>query len=306
MKLPDALEGYWLTRRLDLSRHTVSDYGLTYRRLQEFLGDVEIETITSNDVRRFLQHLPGKYGMGDRTLSNIWIALSSLWTWAEGDLEIPHILRGKVKRPKFVDIIPDAFTHEELSLLVKGAKFSKAWTSKDGKRTHSRRPTALRDEAIILVLVDTGIRAEELCTLAVGDYDQKRSRLRIRHGKGDKERYVAMGTRATKAIWLYMTKRPQPRPTDPLFATKTSRFMQRDNLRHTLDIIGQNAGVENVHPHRFRHTFAIEFLRNGGNVMLLKELMGHSSLDMVMRYAKIVERDIGGAVAHSPADNWRL
>lgn len=73
-----------------------------------------------------------------------------------------------------------------------------------------------------------------------------------------------------------------------------------------LNTIGKNAGVEKVYPHRFRHTFAIQFLRNGGNVALLKELLGHESIEMVMRYAKIAEQDIANAPAHSPADNWRL
>lgn len=306
MKLSDALEGYWLSRRIDLSPHTVTEYALCYRRLSEFLGDMEFEAITANDIRRFLNYLPGKFGVGDRTVSNVWTALSSLWTWAEGDLGIPHAMRGKVKRPKFVDVIPDAFTHEEVKALVKGAKFTKGWKGRAGGFVHSRRPTALRDEAIILVLVDTGIRASELCALTVGDYDNKRTRLHIRHGKGNKARYVGLGQRTAKAIWLYMTKRPNPKPTDPLFAAKTGRFLQRDNLRHTLDVIGKNAGVEHVFPHRFRHTFAIEFLRNGGNIALLKEMMGHESLEMVMRYAKIAEQDITRAPAHSPADNWRL
>lgn len=306
MKLSDALEGYWLSRRLDLSKNTINDYGLSFRRLSEFVGDVDIEAIDANVIRRFLQYLPKQYGISDRTVSNVWTALSSLWTWAEGDLEIPHPMRGKVKRPKFVDVVPDAFTHEEVKALVRGAKFTRGWHGRAGKHTHSRRPTALRDEAIILVLVDTGIRATELCELTVGDYDQKRSRLHIQRGKGNKARYVSLGTRTTKAIWLYMTKRAKPKPDAPLFAAKTERFLDRGNLRHTLTIIGQNAGVENVFPHRFRHTFAIEFLRNGGNVMLLKELLGHESLEMVMRYAKIVEQDIRNAPAHSPADNWRL
>lgn len=306
MKLSDALEGYWLSRRLDLSPHTILDYGLTFRRLQEYLGDVEIEAIDANAIRRFLGHLPKQYGIGDRTLSNIWTALSSLWTWAEVDLEIPHAMRGKVKRPKFADVIPDAFTHEELKALVKGAKFTKQWTGRAGKRTQTRRPTALRDEAIVLTLVDTGIRAGELCALTIGDYDAKRSRLHIRHGKGNKARYVSLGTRAAKSIWLYLTKRADKKPEAPLFAARTGKFLQRDNLRHTLETIGKNVGVESVYPHRFRHTFAIQFLRNGGNIALLKELMGHESIEMVMRYSKIAEQDIANAPAHSPADNWRL
>lgn len=306
MKLSDALQGYWLSRRLDLSPNTIRDYELTFRRLVDFVNDADIEEVDANVIRRFLAHLSQTHELSDRTLSNIWTALSSLWTWAEVDLGIPHALRGKVKRPKFVDVVPDAFTHDELRALVKGAKFTKGWRGRAGKHTHSRRPTALRDEAIILTLVDTGIRASELCALQVGDYDAKRSRLHIRHGKGNKARYVALGQRAAKAIWLYMTKRPTCKATDPLFAAKTGRFLQRDNLRHMLDTIGKNAGVENVYPHRFRHTFAIQFLRNGGNVALLKELMGHESIEMVMRYAKIAEQDVANAPAHSPADNWRL
>lgn len=58
--------------------------------------------------------------------------------------------------------------------------------------------------------------------------------------------------------------------------------------------------------HRFRHTFAIQFLRNGGNLFVLKELLGHESLDMVMRYARIAEQDIEASVRYSPVDNWRL
>jgi site-specific recombinase XerD len=70
--------------------------------------------------------------------------------------------------------------------------------------------------------------------------------------------------------------------------------------------IGDRAGVSNAHPHRLRHTFAVTFLRNGGNVKTLQELLGHESLEMVMLYVKLAEQDIDGAVKHSPVDNWRI
>ncbi len=84
----------------------------------------------------------------------------------------------------------------------------------------------------------------------------------------------------------------RPSLKDPLFATQTGRPMRRDHLRNILAGLGREAQVENVHPHRFRHTFAITYLRNGGNVLELKELLGHSSLVMVMRYARLAEQDI--------------
>jgi len=70
--------------------------------------------------------------------------------------------------------------------------------------------------------------------------------------------------------------------------------------------LGEQAKVDNVHPHRFRHTMAITFLRNGGNIFVLQELLGHSSLTMVRHYAQIAEIDIDNAVKHSPVDNWRI
>lgn len=57
---------------------------------------------------------------------------------------------------------------------------------------------------------------------------------------------------------------------------------------------------------RFRYTFAIKFLRNGGNVFVLKELLGHEKLEQTMRYVKFVESDISESAKHSPTDNWRL
>lgn len=69
---------------------------------------------------------------------------------------------------------------------------------------------------------------------------------------------------------------------------------------------GERGNVRNAHPHRFRHTFAIEFLRNGGSAIVLQELLGHSKLDMILIYVKLAERDIDQAGRHSPADNWRI
>jgi len=83
--------------------------------------------------------------------------------------------------------------------------------------------------------------------------------------------------------------------------------LNRSRLQKILESIGNRAGVQNVHPHRFRHTFAIQYLRNGGDPYSLQALLGHSSLDMVKNYLRIAQIDIDTAHRRaSPVDNWRL
>lgn len=305
MKLSDAIEGYWLDKRLDLSDHTITGYSVIFRRLVTFLGDKSFDQITTTDIRRFLAYVADEYELGDKSLANVWICLSSLWTWAEAEMKAAHVIRGKVKRPRYSTPPVETFSQEEIRALLRAAEYTKEYTANGGKRTRNRRATADRDRAIILTLLDTGIRAQELCDLTIADYDQKRGRLHIRHGKGNKQRFVILGNRAKKALWKYLTERGKAKPGAALFATKTDEHLRRDNLGHMLSTIGDEAGID-TYPHKFRHTMAITFLRNGGNVLLLKELLGHESLEMVMLYARIVEQDIDQAGEYSPADNWKL
>ena len=88
------------------------------------------------------------------------------------------------------------------------------------------------------------------------------------------------------ALWRYLQD-TDLRSNDLLFNSINDRPMNRRSVHNLLQTIGKNAGVDNVHPHRFRHTFATEFLRNGGTIEVLQRILGHSTLSMVLRYAQI-------------------
>ena len=85
------------------------------------------------------------------------------------------------------------------------------------------------------------------------------------------------------------------------------RSLSRYGLGRLIGRLGQRSGVRDAYPHRFRHTFAINFLRNGGNIYVLQEILGHSTLEMVRRYVKLAERDLAsGHQLASPVANWNL
>ncbi len=176
-----------------------------------------------------------------------------------------------------------------------------------------RRPTANRDQAILLTLLDSGIRASEFSALRVDDFEAKRGKLEIRHGveggaKGGKGRVVYLGKTARHAVWRYLAEREDgEEPNAPLFTVRRGRAFNPGTLRHLIKNTAARAGVKKAYPHKFRHTFAITYLRSGGDVFTLQSLLGHGSLDMVRHYARIAQVDIEQAHRKaSPVDNWRL
>jgi integrase/recombinase XerD len=163
--------------------------------------------------------------------------------------------------------------------------------------------------------LDTGVRASELCSLDIGDVDlsaghaivQSKGRLNSGEGKG---RPIRVSPTTIKALHRYLVERnvlDEQHADRPLFATRDGRRFERRYLAKHLRRLGRRAGVRGVYAHRFRHTFAINYLRNGGDIYTLQDLLGHTSLDMVRRYLHIAQVDIDSAHRRaSPVENWRL
>ena len=197
--------------------------------------------------------------------------------------------------------------------MLKAAEFCHEANTTRRRRFVMRRPTARRDRALILFLLDTGLRASELCALSVGDVDLKTGQVDVKHGqnggaKGGKGRVVYLGKTARRSLWRYLASRADGADQDaPLFVGKLHRRMNKGVLRQLVARLGEKAGVAHAHPHRFRHTFALTYLRSGGDVFTLQSLLGHRTLEMVQHYARIAQIDIEQAHRRaSPVDNWQL
>lgn len=303
MLISIALEGYWLDREIYLTDGTAQRYKYVFDRFTDYVGDVEVNAVTTNDVKRYIRHLTKETSLSSRSVYDHYCVLSTFWTWANRELGVDDVIKGKIDKPKYTKRKIDPIPMSDVKKLVDACEWSEPW--KGRSHTRSRRPTGLRDKAIIITMVDCGIRVSALCDLKVSDYDGKR--LHIQHAKGDKERFLPLGNAARKAIWRYLSSREDLQDSDYLFATWNNTRIDRNSLANMLKRLAERVGVKRANPHRFRHTFAIEFLRNGGNPFELQELLGHETLKMVMNYVALAETDIEKAQKRSsPADKWRL
>lgn len=278
-------------RARGLSQHTIDDYFRTYKKFGSFLkGDPDLKEISVRDVTLFLAQQP----VSKKSKLNYHIALSALWTWAISEgFVLDHIVR-QVKRPRAEIRQVDPFSDLEIRSIL--AALNRPYTRTDYKH---------RMRAVVMLLLDTGLRASEICGLTVDQVDVRSGKL-IVMGKGDKERRVEFGPRTSQALWKWI-QFSGGRGGHPLFTSKTGRRIDRDALAHRIRELGIKAGVLNCHPHRFRHTFAVMFLRNGGNVYALQALLGHSSMDTVRRYVKLAQVDLEQAHRRaSPVENLRL
>lgn len=158
-----------------------------------------------------------------------------------------------------------------------------------------------RDVAIIRFLYDTGVRASELCGITFEDIDENAQSVKI-FGKGRKWRLVYYGNKTARALWKHMNDigliwgEEARAQTAPLFAsergTRAGQNLQPRALHLMITKTGVRAGVANVYPHRFRHTFAINFLKNGGNQMSLMRALGHTDLTMTKHYVNFADADL--------------
>lgn len=158
------------------------------------------------------------------------------------------------------------------------------------------------NRAMILFLLDTGVRVGELVTALKEKLDIKVGSVKV-IGRDNKERVVYFSPTTAMALWKYS----QSHESSFLFGTELGRKLDRNNVAHALPRLCQRAGVPVYSPHAFRHTFAVNYLRNYPNIYALQQMLGLSSLDVVKRYFVISEQDLQPVhMQSSPVEKWNL
>jgi len=158
----------------------------------------------------------------------------------------------------------------------------------------STSPSDARNQTLFMLLLDTGLRIGELVNLKVDDVHMDEGYLKVM-GKGKKERIVPIGNNAQRALQCYLF-RFRPKPINPVidnvFLSTSSQPLTENSMKLTFSRLAKSSGVVRLHAHLCRHTFAINYLLNGADIFSLREIVGHTTLDMVSHYLHFTSSQI--------------
>jgi site-specific recombinase XerD len=254
------------------SDRTIAIYGqaVTFfsRWLEEQGRPATVDELTRAAIREWLAQLSER--QEPATVKTRYRGLFRFCGWLVDEDEIPdhpmRTLSPPQPKAKPVPVLSDT----ELTALLKACS---------GKEFRDRR-----DEAMIRLLLDCGVRVSELCGLTVDSVDLDQGMALVR-GKGNKVRPVYFSARTTRALDRYVRARAAQRwaHLDAFFLTQRGP-LSPDGARERMKVRGAQAGIDDLHPHRFRHTFAHDFLMSGGQERDLKRLAGWTSDVMLERY----------------------
>lgn len=236
--------------------------------------------------------LPASAGYVDR----FYRALRRFFNWCVEQEYLDESPLVKVRRVHVPDEQPDPFSQDEIERIT---QVLRAQSGELGRR----------NRAIVAVLLDTGLRRQELASLTTDDVNLHTGEIFVRRGKGRKRRMVQLGRSARKALRHYWVQDRSHAEgfSYALFLARSGEALTGDGLRLMLARVGHKAQVGPVNPHRFRHTMAVEALRAGMPEIQLMMILGHTSLEMTRRYVKLAGQDLERAASqHSPLDRLKL
>ena len=242
---------------------------MTFTRwLEASQRPTEVAAWTPTLIREYVVHLQGT-DLASSTVTNKVQSLLAFTRWLHLEGFTETNVGERIKKPKALHQQKQPFTSDELKRLLAVAKHNP------------------RDHAVLCLLIDSGLRASEVCTLLRADVMLQQGLVKVT-GKGNKQRVVPFSVHTSKVLSKWLAK---PAGSKYVFPTENGCLVPR-SLHSLIRRVATRAGVQGAHPHKFRHTFAVSYLRNNGDPLTLQRLLGHTSLTMTNLYVAMNTDDL--------------
>lgn len=292
--LPDAVSTFLAyCKSKNLSGRTVEYYNQRLRSFMRFVADtcseeMPLESVDSALIREFLARECERNS--PTTANHSLTSIKAFYAYAERESLVEANPAIRLEKQKTKQTVIETFSQDEIAALL--ATCRKDWYG-------------VRDRAIIVLLLDCGLRVSELPGIKLEDIDMADQTIKVL-GKGNKERRVPFGQGARQALSMWLAKRGKL-SSPYLVVNHYGEPVLRWRIRDMIYDRGKKAGIKGVRcsPHTLRHTCAISYLRAGGDVFSLQRLLGHSSLEMTRRYCSTLSSmDVSAKHRQfSPVDN---
>lgn len=227
------------------------------------------------DLRSFL--FAAGRGRAPATLARHVAAIRTFYRWLLREGVVESSVAEDLQRPKVGQHLPRVLSVPQAQELVEAPELSP------------------RDRAVVELLYGAGLRVGELEALDRDDCDLAEGLVRVRRGKGGKERRVPMGPHAVEAVRAWLATRTDDGVA--LFLNARGGRLTQRSIRRILDEAGRRVGLTGVHPHALRHSYATHLLDAGADLRGIQELLGHASLSTTQRYTHVS--------VESLLDTWR-
>ena len=242
--------------------NTVKTYVRCCRRFVKHYGRSPLD-LTSSDVRAYLEHLRLTERKAPRSINVYAAALAFLFgETLDRRQELGRIPRLRV-RPKVPVVLSPPEVEKVLNAL-----------------------TTPLQRAVCMTMYGAGLRVSEACALAIDDIDSQRMQLRVRDGKGGRDRYIPLSPRLLSELRSYYRK-CRPRGALLFPGRRKGKPLAREALNKALRIASQKAGVKHVSPHTLRHCFATSLLELGADLRMVQLLLGHCTVRSTVVYLHI-------------------
>ena len=270
---------------LDRSSNTISCYHCDLTQFAAWFketngNELSVRVITPTDLREFKHYLTDDLQLKPSSVNRKLASLRSFLKWAANEALIEDIPRVP-KSIEQVQSAPKALDRREMNALVRAVE----------------RHGSKRDQAIVFMLLNTGLRVGELCSLNLNDLEmsQRKGKVIVRSGKGEKYREVPLNAECRRALQAYLDKREDG--DGALFLSQKDGRLGTRGIQDCVKKYSQLAGLQDITPHSLRHTFCTNLLRSGGvDIVTVASLAGHSDISTTSIYTQPNHRDMAKAV----------
>lgn len=266
------------------SGRTISAYTQDVRQFASWFSSVngafDPAHITGVDLRSWREHSLGDEQVSTATWNRRRISLSVFCEYAVTSGLLAYNPFSGVERAEQVELPPRWLTRGELQRIQRQLELAI-----NGAKTSAWRTQALRDQAIVSMMIYAGLREGELVALDISDLEinERSGRVTIRRGKGEKRRMLPLSAEARRAVRLMLAD--SGRVSGPLFISKHGDRLGVRTVQRLVAELGRLAGVDCT-PHALRHSFAKRLLDEQTPLTVVSKLLGHSRLETTARYVQ--------------------